>query len=148
MENGGDFGVTKMTAMLRWSLASNHDLGVGNAMENKRCEWKIIHHWVSSPTHINKFWDAGPRVHQRVLTLRKGPLRCEKGHYVIKRPSTPPENTGISKLAADASKWSHHVAKEALSRHRGPLNAASEGAPHMKRREGASLRRKGVLLTR
>ena len=28
-------------------------------LKNQKWEWKIIHHWVSFPTQIDKFWDTG-----------------------------------------------------------------------------------------
>ena len=29
-------------------------------LKNQKWEWKIIHHWVSFPTQIDKFWDTDP----------------------------------------------------------------------------------------
>ena len=38
--------------------SSKYDLRVRNSLRKVIGEWKIIHHWVSFPTQIDKSWDT------------------------------------------------------------------------------------------
>ena len=68
LERHGDFSVTALVTMLWGSQNNGWEWEIH--FKNNESKWNIFHHWASSPTQIDKFWDTADQRQKSGFTIK------------------------------------------------------------------------------